>query len=95
MEKYQNKTPVMKFIHKNTGFIICGVILAIAIPLFYAEQGKLEFFEKWTCEQIRTYYLLDGGGRFPKVSELNTDQTIKFNNIMFECGWNKDNIGVK
>ena len=85
----------MKFIHKYTGFIICGIILAVAIPMFLYEQKQMEFFERWTCDQIRTYYLLDGGNRFPRVSELSADQTIKFNNIMYECGFNKDNIGLK
>ena len=84
----------MRFVHKYTGFIVCGVILSIAIPLYLMEVNSLEFFEKWTCDQVRTYYLLDGGGRFPRVSELTAEQTIKFNNIMFECGWNKDTIGI-
>ncbi len=92
--KYQNKSALMRFVHKYTGFIVCGVILSIAIPLYLMEVNSLEFFEKWTCDQVRTYYLLDGGGRFQRASELTPEQSAKFDTVLSECNLNRDTIGI-
>ena len=76
----------MKFIHKNTGFIVCGVILGIAGPMLYYESAQQEFFEKWTCPQLWVYVMTDSqGSKFPKPSDLDPDQKIKLDNVMDDC----------
>lgn len=92
--KYQNKTPLMRFVHKYTGFIVVGVLVSIAIPVYLYQVDQLEFFERWNCEQLKTYYLLDGGSRFPHVSELTPQQMEKFNHVMDECKIDRNTIGA-
>lgn len=55
MEKYGNKSPLMKFVHKNTGYIIVGGILAVAIPVYLDYDQKADFFERWTCDMMETF----------------------------------------
>ena len=89
MEKYGNKTPLMKFVHKYTGFIVCGVILAIAIPLYLYETGEQEFFEKWSCGNLQSYlltydqdiYQLD----FPDHDHLSEEQHTRLHEVLSEC----------
>lgn len=86
-DKYANKTPVMRFVHKNTGFIICGVILAFAVPMLMMEYESYEFFERWTCPVLWTYVLSDNTvpSQYPKVSELTPEQKGKLDIVMTEC----------
>ena len=87
MEKYGTKSPVMKFVHKNTGYIIAGIALAIITPLYLSIQEEQEFFEKWSCEKINQYYLSgDAFIGFPSYSELDEKQAQRFDQIINECG---------
>lgn len=87
MEKYQNKSPFMKFVHKNTGYIIAGVALAIIIPLFLSVQNEPYFFEQWSCQKISQYYLSgDAFVGFPSYNEMTDDQRNRFDQIINECG---------
>ena len=87
MEKYGTKSPVMKFVHKNTGYIIAGVVLAIIIPLFLSVQEEQAFFEKWSCTKISQYYLSgDAFVGFPSYSELEENEKKRFDQINNECG---------
>lgn len=87
MEKYGNKSPVMKFVHKNTGYIIAGIALAIIIPVFMSVQEEQAFFEKWSCEKISQYFLSgESFVGFPSYNELEDDQRERFDQIINECG---------
>ena len=89
MEKYGNKLPLMKFVHKNTGYIVVGVFLAIAVPVFYSMMESQEFFEKWTCPQIQIYLLTynqDVSDRgFPDHEHLTDEQHDKLHEIVTQC----------
>lgn len=92
MEKYGNKTPLMKFLHKNTGFIVCGIILAIAVPLYLYEVNSHEFFESWSCGMMQAYLLTydqeirDRG--YPDHDNLSEKQHIRLHEIIQECNFN-------
>lgn len=89
MEKYGNKSPAMKFLHKYTGFIVVGVFLAIAIPvyLYYTEQQ--EFFEKWPCGTLEWYALSYNqeihNQDYPDHDHLTEKQHLKFHEVISEC----------
>ena len=85
MEKYQNKSKLMKFVHRNTGYIICGIILSIAIPLYLMETESQEFFESWHCSRIQQYLLLDHTGGNPTHDELTEKQHERLHEIISEC----------
>lgn len=55
MEKYGNKSPLMKIVNKNAGYITVGIILAVAVPLYFLYDSSLDFFEKWSCPMMETY----------------------------------------
>ena len=77
----------MKFVHKNTGYILAGVALAIIIPLFMSVQEEQAFFEKWSCEKISQYFLSgESFVGFPSYNELEDDQRERFDQIINECG---------
>lgn len=89
--KYANKTPFMRFLHKNTGFIICGVFLAVLIPFYFYETNSQEFFETWTCPQIKTYMLIYDQDvykyNYPDFEHLTESQKTKFDGIVQECNF--------
>lgn len=89
MEKYGNKSPFMKFVHKNTGYIIVGIILAIVVPIFYSTMESQEFFEKWTCPQIQNYLLIYNQEihreKFPDHEHLSEEQHVKLHEIVTQC----------
>ena len=88
-EKYGNKSPLMKFVHKNTGFIVCFGILAVAVPWWFYETNSQEFFEGWSCPQIQIYLLTynqdvyDRG--FPDHDHLTEEQHVRLHEIVTEC----------
>ena len=87
MEKYGNKSPLMRFVHKNTGYIIAGVALAIIIPLFLSVQEEQFFFEKWSCAKINQYFLSgDAFVGFPSYNEMTDGERKRFDQINNECG---------
>ena len=89
MEKYGNKTPFMKFVHKNTGYIICGIVLAIAVPLYLNETNSQEFFEKWSCQDLQIYILIYDEDvykkDYPDHKHLTEKQHIRLHEIISEC----------
>lgn len=85
MEKYGNKSPFMKFVHRYTGFIVLGVILAAAIPLILLAQSEQEFFEKWSCNMINQYRVGVIAPDRPPYVDLTEEQKQKFDIIWSEC----------
>lgn len=89
MEKYGNKSPFMKFIHKNTGFIVVGVFLAIAIPVYLFTVESQEFFETWSCSRLQSYLLIYDQDlykqNYPDHEHLTEEQHTKFHEVLSEC----------
>ena len=94
MEKYSNKSPVMKILHKYTGFIICGIILAVVVPMYINETSNFEFFERWTCPQLQIYLLLENDSRYPSHDELTPQQHEKLHQVLSECTFENDIAGL-
>ena len=85
MEKYGNKSPFMKVIHRYTGVIILGIVLAALIPLILLVQSEQMFFEKWNCSMINQYKMGIIVHGFPKYVELAGEELEKFETIWSEC----------
>lgn len=74
--KYQNKTPLMRFLHKYTGLIIMGVIVLIVGVSYLYYQSEQVFFENWPCSSFISM----------EVEPSFTDKEIKrFHEILDEC----------
>lgn len=88
-EKYGNKSPLMRFIHKNTGFLVCFGILAVAVPWYFYETNSQEFFEGWSCDRLQTYVLLYNQDiykeNFPDHEHLSEEQHMRFHEVIGEC----------
>jgi len=85
MEKYGSKSPFMKVIHRYTGVIVVGIILAVLIPVFLLVQSEQMFFEKWSCSMINQYKVDVIIPDLPKYAELNGEELEKFDVIWREC----------
>ena len=85
MEKYGSKSPFMKVIHRYTGVIVVGIILAVLIPVFLLVQSEQMFFEKWSCSMINQYKVGVIIPDLPKYAELNGEELEKFDVIWREC----------
>lgn len=93
MEKYGNKSPLMKFVHKNTGFLVCFGILAVAVPWWFYEVNSQEFFESWSCSNIQSYLLTYDQeiypNDFPDHNHLSEKQHERLHEIILECDFQK------
>ena len=84
-DKYANKTPVMRFFHKYTGFIIAGVSFAIIVPWIAYDESQKEFFENWSCGQINAYSNAENTVDVPQHDELTDSQHERLHVILDEC----------
>lgn len=87
MEKYGNKSPLMKFVHKYTGYIIAGIIMSVAIPLYLNYDSNADFFERWTCPMVIQYHNgMATSGDNPPYKQLPPEQKERFDRILkSEC----------
>lgn len=89
MEKYGNKSPLGKFLHKNTGFLVCFGILAVLVPWWFYEVNSQEFFENWSCSNIQSYLLTYDQNiypnDFPDHAHLSDKQHQRIHEIILEC----------
>ena len=90
-EKYGNKSPFMKFLHKNTGFLVCFGILAVVVPIYFYEINSQEFFENWSCGNIQSYLLTYDQDLykqdFPDHKHLTEEQHVRLHEIVDECNF--------
>ena len=90
-EKYGNKSPIMKFLHKNTGFLVCFGILAVAVPWYFYETNSQEFFENWSCGTIQSYLLVYDQETYkrdyPDHDHLTEEQHVRLHEIIDECNF--------
>jgi hypothetical protein len=85
MEKYGNKSPFMKIIHRYTGVIVLGIILAALIPLLLLMQSEQMFFERWSCSLINQYKVGVIVPNLPKYVDLTGEELEKFEIIWSQC----------
>jgi len=74
-EKYSNKSPLKRFLHKYTGVIILSIILTIVGSFWAYNEVNKVFFENWSCQQI--YDMI--------TDNLNDIEVIRYNEIILEC----------
>lgn len=84
-DKYANKTPVMRFFHKYTGFIFCAVFLSITIPLWLDYTSNMYFFENWDCGTINAYTLTSRDFGYTPHDELTDEEHVRLHEIFTEC----------
>lgn len=79
----------MKFLHKNTGYIVAGVLAVIIITAYLYTVEQQEFFEKWPCGTLEWYALSYNqdihNQDFPDHDHLTEEQHIRFHEVMSEC----------
>ena len=73
----------MRFIHKNTGYLVVGSVAIILLIIFNNSVNNQVFFEKWPCYAIEDYSV-NGSKHFPKEG-LTEEQSNRFNVILKEC----------
>lgn len=78
----------MQVLHKYTGFIVMGIMLAIAIPLYFDYEDKKEFFHSFSCQQTFEYMMGTTFG-FTPHDELSDEQHINLHEIYQECANSK------
>jgi len=88
-DKYANKTPLMRFLHMNTGFIVAGLFLVTIVILWVWYDSTLSFFERFTCPQITDYAKLD------EHHDLSFEDHIKFHEMLDACFDRLEFIGDK
>ena len=74
-DKYANKSPRMRFLHKYTGAIILSIFVVIVGIVWLIYDDSKYFFEDWSCLTIQD---LD-------ASELNENEVPRYNIIIAEC----------
>lgn len=91
MEKYGNKSSLMKFVHKNTGYIVAAGFTIVVITAWLSVSNEQEFFEKWTCPQIQNYLLIYNqdihNEDFPDHEHLSEEQHAKLHEIIAQCNF--------
>lgn len=81
-EKYGNKSPVMRFVHKYTGYIIASIILAIAIPIYLDYDSNTTFYQRWTCPMMAEYMAGNAtAGDNPVYKELTPEKKFLFDKV--------------
>ena len=86
-KKYDSKNPVVRFVHKNTGFIVMGisvVIIFYAWALFTEDQ---EFFSLWSCNKLYGYMVTESNYGYPDHVDLEEELHLLLHEIYAnECG---------
>jgi hypothetical protein len=83
-DKYSTKSPLMQILHKYTGFIVMGIILVIAVPLYFDYEENKEFFHSFSCQKTFEYMTGTTFG-FTPHDELKQSQHIELHKIYQGC----------
>ena len=79
----------MKFVHKNTGYIVAAGFIICVVTVWLSLTGEQEFFEKWSCGNLE-WYALSYNQKFhkqdfPDHDNLTEEQHRKFHEVIAEC----------
>jgi len=79
-EKYANKSKVMRFVHKNTGYLVVTVFLLIATVIYFTWEDERIFFETWSCIHIEDLALDEFNH-----DNLTIDEHFRLHEIIITC----------
>ena len=85
-DKYKNKPPVHRFLHKYTGYIIMGAGLLVLALYLNEMQVEPDFYHQWTCPMLFNYER--GGATFKGVmyDDLSEDEQQRYSEFLkSEC----------
>jgi len=89
-KKHSSLNPVMKFIHKNTGFIVMGISVVIIFYAWTLYTENQEFFSSWSCNKIYGYMVTESNYGYPDHDVLSDDLHLKLHEIYAnECTTDK------
>ena len=89
-KKYASKNPVVKFVHKNTGFIVMGISVVIIFYAWTLYNEDQEFFSSWSCNKIYGYMVTESNYGYPDHKDLSEAQHLKLHEIYAnECSSGK------
>ena len=91
-EKHGSLNPVMKFVHKNTGFIVMGISLVIIFYAWGIYTEDQEFFSSWSCQKIFGYMITESNYGYPDHVDLTEAQHLKLHTMYAnDCSSDKYN----
>jgi len=89
-KKYDSKNPIVKFVHKNTGFIVMGISVVIIFYAWTLYNEDQEFFSSWSCNKIYGYMVTESNYGYPDHDDLPDVLHLKLHNIYAnECSTDK------
>lgn len=71
----------MKFVHKNTGYLVVLGLLAVAVPLYLYYDQSADFYQRWTCPMMDSYYAGNATSDGMLYKDLTDEEKDKFNII--------------
>ena len=80
-KKYDSKNPVVKFVHKNTGFIVMGISVVIIFYAWTLYTEDQEFFSSWSCSKLYGYMVTESNYGYPDHDDLTEAQHLKLHEI--------------
>ena len=80
-KKYDGKNPIVKFVHKNTGFIVMGISVVIIFYAWSLYNEDQEFFSSWSCSKLYGYMLTESNYGYPDHKDLSEAQHLKLHEI--------------
>ena len=79
--KYEKLPAWKRFLHKNTGFIVMGIIGAIILTAWTINEQEMEFFHSWNCEKILYYMMSVENYGYPDHNDLSQEQHLKLHQL--------------
>ena len=80
-KKYDSKNPVVKFVHKNTGFIVMGISVVIIFYAWTLYTEDQEFYSSWSCSKLYGYMVTESNYGYPDHDDLTEAQHLKLHEI--------------
>ena len=71
----------MKFVHKNTGYLVVLGLLAVAVPLYLVYDQEADFYQRWTCPMMDSYFAGNATSDSMLYKDLTDEEKDKFNII--------------
>ena len=80
-DKYANKSPIMKALNQNAGFIVVATVVVLIYFGWGAYSDSKDFYEDWGCMKIENY-MIDGiTFGYPPHNELTDEQHLELHTL--------------